>query len=105
MPEASYSAGFVIDWGQEHRDGKGKLISRQAFVRPPQITCVKLSCLWRYTFCSWRYTLTLLYHEYRVKYAEKHRHDEIPEHYRTGEDTPQGIFGLAREIIKLQVKP
>jgi hypothetical protein len=101
MPEASYSAGFVVDWGTEHRDGKGNLISRQAMVRPPEITCVKPSCLWRYTLKSLRYTLTLLYHQYRVQYAEKYRHKEIPEYYRTGEDAPESFVGLIAGILKL----
>jgi hypothetical protein len=104
MPESQHSAGLVINWGMEHRDGEGKLISQQASVEPPRIECPKISCLWRYTIKSFQYTLLMLYHKYRLQYAEANRRKDIPEYYRTGENAPESMFGLAKEIIKLRIK-
>lgn len=82
---------------------EGRLISRQMMIEPPApITCVRLSCLWRYTIRSVKYTLTLLYHKHRATYAENNRRKEIPEKYRTGEDAPVSILGLLWEISKLK---
>jgi hypothetical protein len=79
----------------------GRLICRQVMVESPAIRCAKLSCLWQYTIKSIQYVLTLLYHQYRVEYAEKARGKEIPEHYRTGENVPQSILGLIWAIMRM----
>lgn len=94
--------GINVTWGASHHS-KGRLISRQASIEPPgQISCVKITCLWKYTIKSIKYVLIELYHKYRVEYAEKHRNDDIPMDYRTGENTPTGIVKLLIEIFRLK---
>lgn len=86
----------------EHRDGKGNLIARSISIQapdPPQ--CTKPSCIWGFflkvVFCD----LISKYHGMRVGYAEKHRRKEIPQKYRTGEDSPMGIWQCIFAIVKL----
>jgi len=87
---------IAISWAMEHRTGDGKLVSRQAIVKPPEpLTCMKFSCVWRYFIACFRYTLLLKYHQNRSAYAEKWSksgkkeiYKEIPEKYRTGMPMP-----------------
>ena len=105
MPKARTSVRMAITFHGDHHSGEGKLISRQVSVEPPApISCVRVSCLWRYTLESIAYTLTLLYHKKRTEYAEGNRDKDMPERYRTGEDTPDSIIGLVWEIIKLKIR-
>lgn len=97
-------AGIVINWGATHRDGRGVIISRQVAIEAPgMIECVRLSCLWKYMIKSLRYTLIMLYHRYRVAYAESHRNKHMPAHYRLGEPSPETIWGAIREILILRM--
>lgn len=96
-------AGLKITWGAEHKSS-GRLISRQVSIEPPEITCVRISCLWKYAIKSLTYTLVLLYHQCRVAYAEKNRNKGIPLRYRTGEPMPDTIWQAIKEIIKLKIR-
>lgn len=98
------SSGVKIKWGASHKDGNGKLIVRQVSIEPPKITCLKVSCLWKYAFKSFTYTLVLLYHQNRTAYAEKHRHNTISDKYRTGEPSPETIWQAIKEILIVKMK-
>lgn len=131
MPQANRTAGLHYTVETEHRDGHcsicgtqyelpaeqdrderwcnicykytlGKLIWRHKTVEPPTIKCVSLKCYFKYTLKAWHYILLMMYHKHRIAYAVKHRHDDIPDKYRTGEDAPKRAWGLFREIIRLQ---
>ncbi len=48
---AGTSSGLGIEWGAEHRDGDGNLISRQAVIPVPAVPkCITPKCLWKYVF-------------------------------------------------------
>ena len=64
------------------------------------MTCLFLHCYFAYLGRVFNYMLLNAYHSKRVAYAEKHRRDEIPEKYRTGEDAPEG-WSTVKEILKL----
>jgi len=98
------NTGLAVSWGTEHHSKEGVLISRQVSFPPPVIRCMTLSCLRRYLVDSWRYTLILMYHKYRTIYAEKHRNENIPEHYRTGDNSPTSIMGALWAIFKLRLR-
>lgn len=84
--------GINLSWGAEHRDGDGNLICRQASIGTPRgPTCLKPGCMFRYLKRVILYILLGLYHVKRAAYAEAHRHDVIPEKYRTGEPSPENI--------------
>jgi len=104
MAEAKRSAGLSFSVEAEHRDSEGNLIVRHITVHPPVITCIRPSCLYRYVLKSWCYTWVMLYHKYRMQHAERHRHDNIDEKYRTGEPSPQSIRQAIYEIIKLKLR-
>jgi hypothetical protein len=101
MPESNRKAGLRVSWGMEHRDGEGNLISRQVSVAPPQLTCVKPSCIIAYLWNSWVYSLVMLYHKRRLKYAESHRRSKILERYRTGDPSPDSFLRVIYDHIKL----
>lgn len=116
MAKSQIGSGVHISWGADHRDGKGNLIVRQASIEPPQMpeqpaepdpSCRE--CINQYIrdFDKWtkkckelmkEYQVILDYHEHRVKFAEKHRNDVIPNKYRTGEDSPITKIDAEREI-------
>ena len=50
------------------------------------------------------FELLCLYDQARMSYVYKHRHDDIEEKYRTGEDSPTSIMGVIKEIAKLKIK-
>lgn len=58
--------------------------------------------MWKFAVKSLAYVLAMLYHKYRVEYAEKNRNKEIPVKYRTGEEAPESVLGLIFQIIKLR---
>ena len=104
MPAIRSRAGLSVRWGAEHRRG-GRLISRQVSISSPGvIDCIKPLCLMKYVIKSWRYVLILLYHKYRGDYAEKYPEDNILEKYRTGEQSPRGIWSSLWEIIKVKTR-
>ncbi len=96
------SLGFRILWSAEHRDKDGRLIVKQAVLEPRPIECYKISCLLAYPLSAMQYMLACYYHKCRAEYAEKHRHNVIPEHYRTGEPSPETVWQAIKEIIKLR---
>jgi len=86
------TGGIGVEWGATHRDGNGRIISRQLSIEPPVLTCLRLSCLLRYLRAALFYALLSKYHAKRVGYAEARRHRDIPERYRTGEPAPQTMW-------------
>jgi len=97
-------AGIVLQWGATHRHN-GVLIVTMVSVAPPgPIECVRFSCLWNYLIKSLRYVLITLYHKHRVIYAETHRDEEIPLHYRTGTPSPETGWGALKEILRLKIR-
>lgn len=97
-------AGLKVRWGATHKRG-GRLVSRQASIDPlGGIDCVRLTCLVKYIIKSWQYVLLLLYHKYRAEYAETYPDENIVWKYRTGEDSPEGIWSSIWEIIKLKTR-
>ena len=104
MPEVSSRGILAVRWGATHKRG-GRLVVRMVSIEPPGlINCVKPSCLVKYIIKSWRYVLVLLYHKYRSEYAEKYPDIYILWKYRTGEDSPEGIWLTIWEIIKLRTR-
>jgi len=101
---AKGSLGFRILWSAEHKDPKGNLIVRMAVLEPPKIECYRLRCLLEYPLSALQYMLACYYHRCRANYAERHRHDNIPERYRTGDNAPETIWGAIREIIRLKLR-
>ena len=101
--ETSRTAGGIgISWGAEHKDGKGRLISRQASIEPPPApTCLRLFCLLKYVKDAVFYALVANYHARRVAYAEANRHKDILDRYRTGEPSPKTIWQAIHANIKL----
>jgi len=97
-------AGIIVEWGATHRHN-GVIVVRFASVAPPDaIKCVSLGCLWRYLLESLRYTLVMLYHKYRIIYAETHRDEDIPAHYRMGEPAPDSVWKTVKEIVRLRIR-
>ena len=105
MPDVVRSrsgTGLYIQWGAEHRDGAGNLISRQASIAPPEAPkCLRPPCLLKYMKDALLYSLVANYHARRVAYAEANRHKVILERYRTGEPSPQTIWQAIHANIKL----
>ena len=87
----------------EHRDGKGKLISRSVDVQSPDPpNCLNIKCLYRYFRDCLFATLLASYHSRRVAYAETNRNKKILERYRTGEPSPKNIWQGIHANIKLR---
>lgn len=85
--------------------GQGRLIARVVSIQPataPQ--CLKPKCLAKFflaiVFCG----LLSTYHRKRVAYAERNRHANIPQKYRTGEGSPTNIRQAIFAIIKLSIR-
>jgi len=105
----STKSGLATSFTATHRNGKtGQLISRQASVEAPVITCMRPRCLRRYMVKSLAYMLLMLYHKKRVNYAERKRNEDIPSKYRTGDNAPSGapsgVFRTLWEIIKIKLR-
>ena len=79
----------------------GKLVCRYFSIEPPKITCLKLSCLWRYPVKALTYALLMHWDKYRILYCKANRHNDIPEYLKTGEQMPTTLFGTILGIIKL----
>lgn len=82
--------------------GMGRLIARTYSVQPPDPPkCLSFRCLYRFfvdvLFCA----LLSSYHRRRVAYAEKNRHKDILEKYRTGNPSPRTIWQAIYASIKL----
>jgi len=97
------TSGLATSFTATH-ESKGRLISRQASVEAPVITCMRPSCLRRYMVKSLAYMLLMLYHKKRVNYAERKRNEDIPSKYRTGDNAPSGVFRTLLEIIKIKLR-
>lgn len=94
--------GIEITWGAVHKDGKHRVISRQASIAPPLApACINPLCLFRYIKSVIFYVLLSTYHTNRVQYAESNRNKEILERYRTGEFSPETLWQVIHSIIKL----
>lgn len=98
------SMGFKILWSAEHRDKDGNLIVRQTVLEPKALECYRLSCLLKYPLSTLQYILACYYHKCRADYAEKHRHNTMPERYRTGEPSPETIWQALQEILKIKIR-
>lgn len=99
---SSTSSGIGINWGVEHKDGKGNLISRQVMIDPPKApTCIKPMCLLRYVWQTLVYVMVCSYHARRTAYAEANRNKSILERYRTGEPSPQTMWEAIHANLKL----
>jgi len=86
-------------------DGLGRLISRSVSIQAPAPPkCLRPKCLIKFVrdvfFCG----LLSEYHRRRVAYAERHRHEKIPEKYRTGENSPLNIRQAIFAIIELRLR-
>ena len=82
--------------------GLGRLISRSVSIQPPSPPqCVKFSCLFKFTLDTLFCALLSSYHSRRVSYAEKNRHKEILERYRTGNPSPTSIIEAIIANLKL----
>ena len=94
-------AGIDIRWGAEHKAGD-RLISRQVSIEAPAPPhCITLPCLIKYLRDALLFALVAAYHQRRVGYAESNREKDILERYRTGEPSPQTIWGAIHANIKL----
>ena len=103
MPEVSSRAGLLFEWGATHKRG-GRLISRQVSIKPPEITCPRLSCWVKFPIKALQYLLVCQYQHYRTDYAEAYPDIYIVGKYRTGEDCPERIWSSIWEIIKLKTR-
>ena len=82
-----------------------RMIVRQASIPEPEpMKCKNFGCAKRYLVRAITYALLNMYHTYRTGYAEKHKNDEIPLHYRTGEQSPESIKGCLLEILRLKLR-
>lgn len=120
------SAGFEHR-DQIVRDKEGNVISSRLVVRhmniqfpqPPPLPAIHAiageHCIKKYkkALDAWMinykndiefFELVCEYDKARIKYVYRHRNDDIPDKYRTGEDVPETIMGLLKEITKLKIK-
>ena len=99
---AETGSGIGITWGAEHKDKDGRLITRQVSIQPPPPPqCIRPKCLIKYLWASLTFALIASYHARRTAYAEKNRHKEILERYRTGEPTPENFWQALHANLKL----
>ena len=96
-------AGLRVRVGATHKRG-GRLISRQTSMRPIGIDCLRLSCWIKWPIKAFTYFLLCNYHKYRSEYAEAYPDANIIWKYRTGEDSPEGMWSSIWEIIKLKTR-
>lgn len=102
MGVASVGGGLTVHWGAEHKTADGKLIVRMASMQPP--AWPGCNCVGKYLWWIFKYWLLMYYHEWRVQYAERKRHEPIPERYRTGEPSPKTIWQLFKEAMLLRIR-
>jgi phage FluMu protein Com len=101
---------FYMDGGRRRvqmacpKCGKlGKLIAKTYSVQPPNPPqCLSFKCLYKFFMDTLFCALLSNYHSRRVAYAEKNRHKEILERYRTGEPSPKTIWQAIHANIKLK---
>ena len=101
MPRADYGSGVKLSWSNEHRDGTGRLISKQMSFESPELTCIKPKCVHKYLKDCFAHAAISVYHSERAAYAERHRNDFIDMKYRTGEPSPKTFWEAISEIAKL----
>jgi len=82
----------------------GKLIVRQISIEAPTLKCTRIRCILAYEIKSIFYGLLRIHEQYRTAYAVRHRGDNIPEHYRTGENLPTSVRSVLWEIFKLAIR-
>ena len=83
--------------------GMGRLIAKTYSIQPPDPPqCLSIKCLYRFFLDTLFCALLSNYHRRRVAYAEKNRHKEILERYRTGEPSPQNIWQAIHANTKLK---
>ena len=81
----------------------GMLIAKTFSVQPPNPPqCLAIKCLYRFFMDTLFCALLSNYHRRRVAYAEKNRHKEVLERYRTGEPSPKNIWQAIHANIKLK---
>lgn len=102
MALSKMGAGVRIRHEAEHRKADGTLIVRLTSVEAPILTCLKPICVYRYLVNVLRYILLSWYHKYRIVCAQKARHIDIPERYRSGYENPHTIWQLVTDILKLR---
>lgn len=108
--------------GYEHTNGEGKLISKSVDIHfpdfpplPPRPVCSTSDCIKKYKdkLDDWLgeykreldfYVLLCLYHQARIEYVYRHRDDDIPMKYRTGEPAPETYIEIMKEITKLKIR-
>jgi len=96
------NSGTRITVEAEHRDGQGNLIAKSVSIQAPSVPrCLRLKCLWKFLLEVILCSLLSVYHAKRVVYAEGNRHKEIPQKYRTGENSPTNIKQAIWDIIKI----
>lgn len=101
----SNQSGVSIIWSAEHRDGKGKLISKQGTISsPPALTCLKQRFIRQFIRDSIYYLFLINYHKQRVNYCERNRDKGIPNKYRTGEGFSKSILGIINDNIILGLR-
>ena len=84
--------------------GQGRLIARSVSIQapsPPQ--CVRIKCLIKFALAIVLCGLLTVYHRKRFTYAERNRRKEIPQWYRTGENSPTNIRQAIFAILKLTI--
>ena len=96
-----------MTYGATHRDGRGKLISRQVTITPPSMPPCK--CVGLYLWALVKFFFLQIYHRWRVSYAEKHRNDDIPEKYRgksfyLTDDAMINAYDLVNNEFKLKAE-
>lgn len=81
----------------------GRLIAKTFSVQPPDPPqCLSVRCLYRFFMDTFFCALLSNYHSRRVAYAEKNRHKEILERYRTGQPSPKTLWQAIHANIKLK---
>ncbi len=101
--ESVTQGGSSISWGAEHCRG-GRLISRQVnVIAPKPLSCISLSCFYKFFKESIFYSLLLEYHKKRIDYAEKNPNKLILKKYRTGEQSPKSIKSALFSLFILSI--
>ncbi len=81
----------------------GRLIAKTFSIQPPEPPqCLSMGCLYHFFMDTLFCALLSNYHSRRVAYAEKNRHKEILERYRTGQPSPQTIWQAIHANMKLK---
>lgn len=119
MPQPVAMSGRAVRSETIHRAPDGTLICRHVSVdrpvlpkEPKEPECVQPRCIEEYIKQreKWEkrckeiladYQAVLDYHTRRVSFAEGHRHDVIPDKYRTGEWSPRNKKEVEKAIAAL----